>query len=510
MPRLKNWIILTITGIILYTLIVFALFSSAQEKQKTYLDTEMNAFSSKIMSTLKTYEKFSNYVYNKVVNQPHVMELMNAANQGTEAEKAKLRQELYAYFKDDYNLIIQYDFRQLHFHLANGDSFLRFHTPELFGDNLLDVRESIRIANIDHRYVFGFEEGRVYNGFRFVYPLFLENKHVGSVEVSISMETLMSVLKDLYPDIDTFFIVNQEVVEKIVFENQQSNYELHPLLTGYYYDKEIVNSSNVNCISPEDSKCSLFSELMKNEPDILKSKESFNRILKYNGSDYLVQFKAIENIAKEPVAYFIGISIQEHAATFDDGVASDILLVSALFILLFASSIVYQKKQHELEILSSTDKLTGLYNRHKMLEIAEREMERFERYGSVASLILLDIDWFKNINDKYGHTSGDEVLKSFGDILRSTVRKQDIVARWGGEEFVVFLVETGKEEALMIAERCRKNIENFNYPKIGTITASLGVTTIKEKESFDAFINRADLAMYEAKTKGRNGVIFME
>jgi len=510
MKKHRNWIILTLFGIVLYGVITALLISSFQDRQDTYLSTEMDAFSSKITTTLSTYEKFSNYVFNKVVNQDQVMELMSKANFASENEKNKLRQELYDYYRDDYELITQYDFRQLHFHLANGDSFLRFHSPDNFGDNLMDVRDSIRLANTEHRYVFGFEEGRIFNGYRFVYPLSYENNHVGSVEVSISMASLMDVLNELYPDIETFFVIDQEVVEKIVFTDQQSNYVLHPYLPGYYSDLSIVRDTETDCDAITDTKCVLLRELMKNEPDVLKSKESFNRILKYQGIDYLLQFKAIKNLSEEPVAYFIGISPQENTVTFYDGVGSKIILVGALFILLFVSTFIYQRKQYELEILSNTDKLTGLYNRHKVLEIANREFQRFERYGSPISVILLDIDWFKKINDQFGHGAGDEVLKSFGGVLKDTVRKQDIVARWGGEEFIILLVETLAEEAVLTAERCRENIENFSFSNVGNVTASFGVATIKEKDSLDILINRADMAMYEAKVEGRNQVKFKD
>ncbi len=506
MKRYKSWIALTIVGIILYGIIVLALVNNYEDKQRNYLATEMEAFSSKIMTTLSTYEKFSNYVFKQVIDQPYVMELMYDANHRTDIEKIPIRQALYNHLFFDYELIIQHDFRQLHFHLANGDSFLRFHSPSNFGDNLMDVRDSIRLANTEHRYVFGFEEGRIFNGYRFVYPLFHNNTHVGSVEVSISMASLMEVLKDLYPEIDTFFVIDQEVVERIVFADQQSNYELHPYLPGYYSDLNIMGVANRDCSSIEETRCFLFGRLMDKEPNVLASKESFNRVIYYQGTDYLVQFKAIENISSEPVAYFIGISEQDNVITFYDSVGRDILLVSALFILLFVSTFIYQKKQYELEILSSTDKLTGLYNRHKLVEIAEREVERFERYDSSISVVLLDIDLFKRINDQYGHGIGDEVLVQMGEVLKETVRKQDIVARWGGEEFLMLLIETGLEEAAIIAERCRKNIEAHLFPKVGQVTASLGVATIQEKESLDTLINRADLAMYEAKTSGRNQV----
>lgn len=500
-----SWFILVIFGSLLYYLISVALLNNYQEKQQSFFNAEMDAFQSKIDATLTTYETFSQYLFEHNFNTPYVSRLMALANQADDSTKQRLRNELYAAFSSDYDMFTQFSFRQLHFHLANGDSFLRFHRPDLFGDNLTEYRDSIRLIGTHHEYIFGFEEGRVYNGYRFVYPLFHQEQYVGSVEVSISMSTVSELFSELYPDIKTTFVISEEVVKRLVFENELSNYEPHPHLKGYYVDVDVQNVVGDKC-QLEIDPCYVFEELMRLEPDLLDTKENISRIVSHQDHTFLVQFLQIRNITDQPVAYFIGISEDDTYQNFYDQVGQDILLVGLLFLLLFISTFVYQRKQNELEIISSTDKLTSLPNRRNMLELAQREALRHERYKTPVSIIMTDIDLFKRVNDTHGHRVGDDVLIQFGQILKDVVRNLDVVSRWGGEEFLILLVETNLDEALEVAERLRQAVEAADFENVEKITASFGVATLKDNENLDEFIDRSDRALYQAKAEGRNTI----
>jgi diguanylate cyclase (GGDEF)-like protein len=164
--------------------------------------------------------------------------------------------------------------------------------------------------------------------------------------------------------------------------------------------------------------------------------------------------------------------------------------------------------KQKLETLSITDPLTGLYNRRYITERMEEENEVFLRKNREFSMMLLDIDHFKVLNDTYGHDCGDYVLKLVAQMLLSIVRKSDIVSRWGGEEFLILLPETSKHTAKKLAERIRKNIENMpilyeqcNYH----ITLTIGISENKS-ESINNIIKRADNALYLGKNSGRNCV----
>lgn len=169
------------------------------------------------------------------------------------------------------------------------------------------------------------------------------------------------------------------------------------------------------------------------------------------------------------------------------------------------------KLARELERLATTDPLTGLYNRRVLLDRAEEAMERVRRYGRVASIVMLDIDHFKTVNDELGHDIGDRVLQRTAEVLLGTLRKAgDLVARFGGEEFAVLVPETDIEGAMVLAERLRIAVEET---EIATpegprrYTASFGVATIQEDDTnVETVLKRADEALYRAKNSGRNRI----
>ncbi|MEW6068230.1 MAG: diguanylate cyclase [Nitrospirota bacterium] len=162
--------------------------------------------------------------------------------------------------------------------------------------------------------------------------------------------------------------------------------------------------------------------------------------------------------------------------------------------------------QHELEKLAITDSLTGVFNRTKFHELIKKEIERARRYNHPLSMIMFDIDHFKKVNDTYGHTSGDYVLKALTQVVRENLRETDYLIRWGGEEFIIITPETDLGKAEMLAERTRKAIEDHTFDHVGKITVSFGVTQFIKDDTEDTFVKRADDATYIAKRKGRNRV----
>nr|WP_312576147.1 diguanylate cyclase [Sedimentibacter sp.] len=169
----------------------------------------------------------------------------------------------------------------------------------------------------------------------------------------------------------------------------------------------------------------------------------------------------------------------------------------------------YKKIEEKLLSLSITDTLTNIFNRRYFMQKLEDEIERAKRGGSEFSLIMMDIDHFKNINDKFGHNVGDLVLrKSMAEISRNRIRKIDTLARWGGEEFVILLPETTVSKAATLAEELRKLLCKIDFSNVGVVTASFGVTGYRSGDNVDKMIQRADKLMYNAKSDGRNCVRF--
>lgn len=164
----------------------------------------------------------------------------------------------------------------------------------------------------------------------------------------------------------------------------------------------------------------------------------------------------------------------------------------------------------ELQKLAVTDGLTALYNSRHFYQQLELEIDRSLRYRHPLSLLLIDIDRFKEYNDTFGHLEGDKVLVRFSQILKSCLRANDSAYRYGGEEFTVILPETGAEEARTVAQRIRATLKaEIFHPRSGTPvhkTISIGVTEYCPRESLEAFVRRADQAMYRSKEAGRNRV----
>lgn len=164
-----------------------------------------------------------------------------------------------------------------------------------------------------------------------------------------------------------------------------------------------------------------------------------------------------------------------------------------------------KEKQMHLEYEVSFDSLTGIYNRKSLNDLASREIEKANRYDSDLSLIMMDLDHFKNINDSLGHMTGDNVLRRSAEITTLNLRATDVFCRWGGEEFVILCPETSYEQAKTLAERIRIGFEKSDFFINRTVTCSLGVCEYEKGDDLDQMIEKADRALYEAK-KTRNSV----
>ena len=160
--------------------------------------------------------------------------------------------------------------------------------------------------------------------------------------------------------------------------------------------------------------------------------------------------------------------------------------------------------QKRLEELWMTDHLTGLHNRQSIDQLWEREIQLSVRYGDVFSILLIDIDHFKRVNDNYGHLVGDELLFQFAQLLREVSRDTDHIGRWVGEEFIVLIPNTNLSSAVLMAEKIRETIDSFSFTTVGRITVSIGIATYRNGMNQDDLFSVADAALYRGKAQGRN------
>lgn len=204
------------------------------------------------------------------------------------------------------------------------------------------------------------------------------------------------------------------------------------------------------------------------------------------------------------------VSVKEEVA-FSLEVLSQILAVTLIILLAFFYYYRKLKKLNEANVLlASTDLLTGLNNRLKLDEILRQQKESVDRYGTSVALILIDIDLFKLVNDQYGHLTGDDVLKTFGVLLSTSVRTVDIVGRWGGEEFLIICPQTDTVNAAVLASKLVSLVEQYDFPEVGHLTISAGVSSIRANTTMNTNLIEVDKALYQAKASGRNQYVLAQ
>lgn len=501
------WGILALFIVTAWFSALFFVFKAYETNKAALLEAELKRFNGEVQSTLRTYESFSNYIFDEISSDEEVLSIMRDASKATESEKDELRLQLSILVDKRYGLMEKYEFKQLHFHLPDTESFLRLHAPAQYGDILVDLRESVKIANETKSYVKGFEEGRIINGFRFVYPLSYKCEHIGTVEVSLSSASVLKFLSELYPEEDFLFIIYSQIIQGSVFHAEIEKYKGSPISDMFSIDEEVEKIvSEYNSIIPH-SDVEFFQGLQDEYLDKIKGNESFPALFHYKGKDYKMGFLSIRNVIGKPVAYLISLAETSDFARLRKDMYRQATLVSLLAISIMAFSLALFVYHNRLKEISQKDFLTKIYNRQRFFEIAEREVRRSKRYGFPMAILMMDIDHFKIVNDTYGHKRGDQVLKEFTCLISRNIRASDVFARWGGEEFVILLSQTTREEAVYAAEKIRKLIDEDKSNKLKDITVSIGISMLDaEKMNILDAIDCADEALYMAKAEGRNKV----
>ncbi len=195
--------------------------------------------------------------------------------------------------------------------------------------------------------------------------------------------------------------------------------------------------------------------------------------------------------------------VRQHCKTFYNTIGQPLITVGLI------QDISNEHSQSvKLEKFAAIDELTQLYNRRRINEILQEQHALFQRYRKTCSCIMIDIDFFKLFNDKYGHQIGDEVLRQVAKTIKNNTRSVDYAGRWGGEEFMLVCHDTLLTRAGVLAEKLRKTFMEIKIPNVHVITASFGVGELANGEDIDSFVKRIDDALYEAKENGRNQVSF--
>ncbi|MBE0696983.1 MAG: GGDEF domain-containing protein, partial [Anaerolineaceae bacterium] len=241
---------------------------------------------------------------------------------------------------------------------------------------------------------------------------------------------------------------------------------------------------------------------------------NLNQVFSTETKDLFTKFYQISHNPGDIQSLYLPLAFAERAfgglVVWGAGFSERVISAMQIFANQFAVALETSRLLIHTEHVSNTDPLTGAFNRRYFLDFAQREYDLYQRHGHEFSIIMIDLDHFKEVNDQYGHLSGDLVLNQVVQRILGELRVTDILARFGGEEFIILLPETGKSQAIQAAERIREVISRSpiqsNANNI-SVSASLGVAQLNNTiQNLEALIHQSDLALYHAKADGRNCV----
>jgi diguanylate cyclase (GGDEF)-like protein len=264
--------------------------------------------------------------------------------------------------------------------------------------------------------------------------------------------------------------------------------------------QEKVNNNEIKCKTFKPGEGVAGTVFETGEPVIINKTSDNSTFIGSSGS-YARSIACIPMKVYKDTIGVINVTNKHSTAGFTD---QDVEMLRAV-----ADQAAISISKAQLWEMAVNDSLTGLHVRRYFMTKLQDEILRTERYKKTLSIIMADLDKFKNINDTYGHTMGDRVLKSVGYFLRESIRDVDSIARYGGEEFIMFLPETSKEAAFILADRLRIGVSEIEMDKkLPNITISLGISTFPDDgKTLNELLDKADAALYQAKANGRNQVV---
>ncbi len=263
--------------------------------------------------------------------------------------------------------------------------------------------------------------------------------------------------------------------------------------------QEKVNNNEIECRSFKPGE-GIAGRVFLNAKPIVVNNIKEDGIFVDSDASYVRSIACIPMVVYNDVIGVINVTNKRYGKEFTD---DDVEMLKAV-----ADQAAVAINKAQLWDMAVTDSLTGLYVRRYFMVKLQEELLRAERYNNILSIVMADLDGFKNINDTYGHDAGDRVLKAIGKFFQQNIRDVDVVARYGGEEFVIMIPEAAQDAAYILSERLRKQLSKLKLENMPPITISLGIATFpSDGRELEDLIKKADSAMYAAKRAGRNKVV---
>ncbi len=324
-----------------------------------------NNHKNQINSAIYQYKSSTKFIFDSAINNNEVLILQKKALE-TRDEKIrdKYRDELFKKLTPLYKDLKVYGIKQFHFHFPDTTSFLRFHKPNKYGDSLKDIRESLVIVNKELRFVQGFEEGRIFNGYRFVYPLIYKGQHIGSVETSIGFNAINNISKEIYHTYQ-YMILNKDIVKGKVFSGERKNYDFSSVSDGFYHEvNSFVNYKKSFDNKPYIVTPKVFDQLNTKikttiDDSVFLEYNPFVEFIQIDSIYYFVSFLPIKNIKKENIGYVISYERCDCV----DGILFEFYIKILLILFLFITLMIFLYKNNVSK--KALEKLTKIANKER-------------------------------------------------------------------------------------------------------------------------------------------------
>jgi len=345
---------------IIFTIIIFGILSilytcyiqySFVKEKKSFLDQQNEKLELSYISVHNSLMNLSDFFVNRLINRKDVINLFEKNGINNETKKNEIRDSLYNLLIPEYEYIKTKDIKQLHFHSANNESFLRFHRPYKFGDDLTDIRHSVKMTNKTKRIYSGFEEGRIVNGFRYVSPLYSGTEHIGSVECSFSFGAIKNQFKVLGIQ-NVGFLIKKDIVETKVFESELGNYIPSLLSDDYYHEIEFLHYKN----NDDEILKRIDNSINKKIQENFKQYKNFTVCEKIDNKCYIISFILIKNTENKPAAYIF--SYQENNILPYLQKQHRIIQIVGIIILILLELFVIMSMRYSIKIEKINNKLS--------------------------------------------------------------------------------------------------------------------------------------------------------
>lgn len=457
----------------LYIVFIYGYFNAQKNK---ILNKNTEKLELSYLSVTNSLTNYSEIFLNEIIRNDKVLKIMSESINASKTLQDELRDSLYFLLIPKYEYLKTKNIKQLHFHLDNNESFLRFHRPHKYGDDLTNIRYSVKMANLNKKSYSGFEEGRIFNGFRYVVPLFDDYSHIGSVEASFSFSAIKDHLYNLgYKDVG--FMLEKNIVEQKVFESELANYIPSLLSEDYLHEIQFlhfIDSSN-NIFTQIDNQ-------IKNDiKDYIENKSSFSVSTSFKNNNYIITFISIKNVEGTPVAYLFSYE-NNNSIYLLKKQATTLMIVGVIMLLLITLFIV-----------------KNLFNNIKIKDMNHKLVVEEEKYRTVADFNSDWEYWIDNDNNfKYVSPSCQRITGFSPDefyanskLMQNIIYHKDkdifinhkhTINENGERNFIEFRIITKNNKIEWIDHHCQ-NVYNKKGENIGIRGSNRLITDRKKIEA---------------------------